>query len=128
VTQSGEGIKKKSINGLMLADLPRRKEKKSDICQIQRGAKLRLTTQRPTPGKIQLCTYVRAKKDRDYEDCVDNSEKIFRLLHSDYFKKNASTTSSTTSASSAAYHARGLVIAHSRKLSATLGGSTSTRP
>jgi hypothetical protein len=26
------------------------------------------------------------------------------------------------------YHARGLVVAHSRKLSATLGGSTSTRP
>jgi hypothetical protein len=25
-------------------------------------------------------------------------------------------------------HARGLVVAHSRKLSATLGGSTSTRP
>jgi hypothetical protein len=27
-----------------------------------------------------------------------------------------------------AYHARGLAVAHSRKLSATLGGSTSTRP
>jgi hypothetical protein len=47
-------------------------------------------------------------------------------------KKNisitSSSTSSTTSVSTAACYARGLTIAHSRKLSATLGGSTSTRP
>jgi hypothetical protein len=48
-------------------------------------------------------------------DLPDNSKKIF------------STTSSSTSAT-AASHARGLVITHSCKLSATLGGSTSTRP
>jgi hypothetical protein len=50
---------------------------------------------------------------------------------SDNPEKNTSTTSSSTSstaASTAACHARGLIIAHSRKLSATLGGSTSTRP
>jgi hypothetical protein len=40
--------------------------------------------------------------------------------------KSISTTSSSRS-STAAYHARGLAAAHSRKLSATLGGSTSTR-
>jgi hypothetical protein len=54
-----------------------------------------------------------------YEDYADNS------------KKNISTTSpstSSTAASTAAYHARGLAVAHSRKLLATLGGSTSTRP
>jgi hypothetical protein len=48
-------------------------------------------------------------------DCSDNPEK------------NTSTTSSSI-ASTTAYHAWGLVVAHSRKLSATLGGSTSTRP
>jgi hypothetical protein len=42
-------------------------------------------------------------------------------------KENISTTSSSTS-STAACHARGLAIARSRKLSATLGGSISTRP
>jgi hypothetical protein len=40
----------------------------------------------------------------------------------------SSSTSSTTSTSTAAYHAQGLIAAYSRKLSATLGGSTSTRP
>jgi hypothetical protein len=40
----------------------------------------------------------------------------------------SSLISSTISASTAACHARGLVIVHSRKLSVTLGGSTSTRP
>jgi hypothetical protein len=46
-------------------------------------------------------------------------------------EKKTSTISSSTSstaASTSAYYARGLVVAHSRKLSATLGGSTSTRP
>jgi hypothetical protein len=42
-------------------------------------------------------------------------------------KENISTTSSST-ASTAACHARGLAVVHSRKLSATLRGSTSTRP
>jgi hypothetical protein len=48
-------------------------------------------------------------------DCSDNP------------KKNISTTSSSTS-STTACHARGLAAAYSRKLSVTLGGSTSTRP
>jgi hypothetical protein len=47
-------------------------------------------------------------------DCSDNPEK------------NTLTTSSST-ASTTACHARGLDIAHSRNLSATLGGSISTR-
>jgi hypothetical protein len=46
-----------------------------------------------------------------------------RTARSAQLEENISTTSST-----AAYHARGLIIACSRKLSATLGGSTSTRP
>jgi hypothetical protein len=52
-------------------------------------------------------------------DCPDNS------------KKNILTTSSSTSSttvSTVACHARGLTTADSRKLSATLGGSTSTCP
>jgi hypothetical protein len=52
-------------------------------------------------------------------DCSDNPEKSISTT--------SSSTSSTISALTAACHARGLVIAHSRKLSATLGGSTSTR-
>jgi hypothetical protein len=48
-------------------------------------------------------------------DCSDNSDK------------NILTTSSSRS-STAACHARGLVITHSCKLLATLGGSMSTRP
>jgi hypothetical protein len=58
-------------------------------------------------------------------------EKIIRLLCSDNSKKKTSTTSSSTSsttASTAACYARGLTTAHSRKLSTTFGGSTSTRP
>jgi hypothetical protein len=46
-------------------------------------------------------------------------------------EKHTSATSLSTSStvvSTAACHARELVVAHSRKLSATLGGSTSTRP
>jgi hypothetical protein len=46
-------------------------------------------------------------------------------------EKNTSTTSSSTSsttASTAVCYARGFAAAHSRKLSATIGGSTSTRP
>jgi hypothetical protein len=50
-------------------------------------------------------------------------QQLFRQLRG----KNISTTSSSTS-STAASHARGLVAAYSRKLSATLGGLTSTRP
>jgi hypothetical protein len=41
--------------------------------------------------------------------------------------KNISATSSSISTTVACY-ARGLAVTHSRKLSATLGGSTSTRP
>jgi hypothetical protein len=51
--------------------------------------------------------------------------------YADNSKKKISTTSFSTSSTTAltpACHARGLVAAHSRKLSATLGGSTSTRP
>jgi hypothetical protein len=72
-------------------------------------------------------TYVYVKITQDINQkqfapasyCSDNSEK------------NTSTTSSSTSstaASTAAYYARGLIVAHSHKLSTTLGGSTSTRP
>jgi Tfp pilus assembly protein PilE len=54
------------------------------------------------------------------KDWSDNSNKnILTTLFS---------TSSTTSASTTACHARGLITAHSCKLSTTLGGSTSTRP
>jgi hypothetical protein len=61
------------------------------------------------------------EKKIDYSsDCSDNSEKNTLTA--------SSSVSSTTSASTAAYHARGLAVAHSRKLSAMLGGSTSTRP
>jgi hypothetical protein len=48
--------------------------------------------------------------------------------YSDNPKKNISTTSSSrssTAASAVPCHTRGLVVAHSRKLSATLGGSSS---
>jgi hypothetical protein len=51
--------------------------------------------------------------------------------YSDNPEKNISTTSSlisSTAASTATCHARRLTAAHSHKLSATLGGSTSTRP
>jgi hypothetical protein len=51
-----------------------------------------------------------------------------RQIRRKYFGYNPEKNTSTTSASTAACHAWGLVIAHSRKLSATLGGSTSTRP
>jgi hypothetical protein len=43
-------------------------------------------------------------------------------------EENILTTLSSSTSSTSASHARGLVIAHSRKLLATLGGSTSTRP
>jgi hypothetical protein len=48
-------------------------------------------------------------------------------LYSNNPEKNILTTSSLT-LSTTVCHARGLVVVHSRKLSATLGGSTSTRP
>jgi hypothetical protein len=48
-------------------------------------------------------------------------------IYSDNLKKNTLTTSSSRS-SAVPCHAWGLVIAHSRKLSTTLGGSISTRP
>jgi hypothetical protein len=53
-------------------------------------------------------------------DCSDNSEKNTLTT--------LSSTSSTTSTLTAAHHARGLVVAYLRKLSVTLGGSTSTHP
>jgi hypothetical protein len=57
----------------------------------------------------------------DYSpNCSDNSEKNTSIT---------SPSTSSTAASTAACYARGLIAAaHSRKLSATLGGSTSTRP
>jgi hypothetical protein len=72
-----------------------------------------------------------------YEDSASKfGEKYFDYNdvssdYSDKSEKNTSTTSSSTSstaASTADCHARGLAAAHSRKPSATLGGSTSTRP
>jgi hypothetical protein len=62
--------------------------------------------------KSKKSATVSTKNNPNYAD--NSEEKYF-----DYFVFTAWTT---------AYHARGLVIAHSRKLSATLGGSTSTRP
>jgi hypothetical protein len=66
-------------------------------------------------------------RQRKQSNCFDYSP-----YSSDKSKKNISTTSSsissTTSALTAAHHARGLAVVHSRKLSATLGGSTSTHP
>jgi hypothetical protein len=67
--------------------------------------------------------------------CADNSEKNIsttrRTARSGQLKENilinSSSTSSTTSAT-AASHARGLAVTYSRKLSMTLGGSTSPRP
>jgi hypothetical protein len=53
--------------------------------------------------------------------------RLFRQLEKNILT-TSSSTSSTTSTSTAAFHARGLAAAHSRKLSATLGGSTSTHP
>jgi hypothetical protein len=49
-----------------------------------------------------------------------------RTTREKYFDYFVSTSS--TAASTAACHARGLAAAHSRKLSAALGDSTSTRP
>jgi hypothetical protein len=46
----------------------------------------------------------------------------------DYFVFNIVDYIALLRASAVPCHARGLVVAHSRKLSATLGGSTSTRP
>jgi hypothetical protein len=73
-----------------------------------------------------------------YEDSAGKfGEKYFDFNdvssdYSDKSEKNILTTLSsislTTSRSTTACHARGLVAAYSRKLSATLGGSTSTRP
>jgi hypothetical protein len=54
--------------------------------------------------------------------CAGDSKELIGQL-----EENTSTTSPLTSSTAACY-ARGLVVAHSRKLSATLGGSTSTRP
>jgi hypothetical protein len=57
--------------------------------------------------------------------------KIFQLLVEllGQTEENILTTStSSTTVSTATCYARGLAAAHSRKLSATLGGSTSTRP
>jgi hypothetical protein len=97
-----------------------------------------LATQRPRPGKkSQLPTYLKTTNksetvcaDELQKLCGQLGEKIFRLLIEllGQLEKNISTTSSTTFASTTACHARGLVVAHSRKLSATLRGSTSTRP
>jgi hypothetical protein len=60
----------------------------------------------------------------------------YRITRRKYFgynsEENSSTTSSSTSSTTSvlapACHARGLVVAHSRKLSAMFRGSTSTRP
>jgi hypothetical protein len=72
-------------------------------------------------------------KKKSKHGCTVTRRKIFRLLsnYADNLEKNISTTSSSISsitASTAACYAQGLAAAHSRKLLATLGGSTSTRP
>jgi hypothetical protein len=65
----------------------------------------------------------------NYKGCADNLEKNIsttrRLLGQ--LEENTSTTLAS-SASTVTCNAQGLAVARSRKLSATLGGSTSTRP
>jgi hypothetical protein len=80
--------------------------------------------------------YIDCESAKDYtgelSGCSNNSKKnIPTTLVGQFEGKNILTTSfstSSTAASTAACHARGLVITHSHKLSATLGGSTSTHP
>jgi hypothetical protein len=104
-------------------------------------------------GNVQLYGIRANQKSKNFEYILDDScgslhRRVMRLLSwlrgqlgekyfnyspycSDNSETNISTTLSSTSsttASTAACHARGLIAVHSRKLSATLGGSTSTRP
>jgi hypothetical protein len=77
-----------------------------------------------------MCTHI---KSTNYEDYTDNSEKInvflllVRLLgqleekYFDYFIDYICVNCDLPRSGA-------LAVAHSRKLSATLGGSTSTRP
>jgi hypothetical protein len=60
----------------------------------------------------------------------DQGKKIIKLCGQpkENILTTSSSTSSTTSVSAVPHHSRGLVVMHSRKLSAMLGGSTSTRP
>jgi hypothetical protein len=100
---------------------PRKKKKRASI---KATSKQRLHKEYKYIGELRELPGQLEEKYFDYNgvslDCPDNLEK------------NISTTScsisSTTSASTADCHARGLDAAHSRKLSATLGGSTSTHP
>jgi hypothetical protein len=67
-----------------------------------------------------------AKKFHGSNQTVSTTHRLLGQL-----EENILTTSSSISstvASTAASHAWGLVVAYSRKLSTTLGGSTSTRP
>jgi hypothetical protein len=75
--------------------------------------------QRGSQDPVSYTVQINQGKEKKSACCSDNS------------KKNISTTSSSISSiatSTATCYARGLAIAYSRKLSATLGGSTSTRP
>jgi hypothetical protein len=62
-----------------------------------------------------------------FEPIKNISTTLFGQLREKNILTTLSSTSSTTPTSIMACHVRGLAV-HSRKLSATLGGSTSTRP
>jgi hypothetical protein len=102
---------------------------------------MRARAQSKFQEKSKICLYVHISSDRttsrhmttylaSYQTTRTTRRKIFWLLWSDNSKKNIlttlSSTSSTTSSSTAACYAWGLAAVHSRKLSTTLEGSTST--
>jgi hypothetical protein len=124
--------------------LPRVKQSSKESIRKRRDRRLEIFMSRPSrtlQGQVKgihqamrICwTTGKPAILTNYEDSVNKlEEKYFdyngvSLDRSDNPEKNISTTSSSRS-SIAACHARGLAVAHSRKLSATLGGSTSTRP
>jgi hypothetical protein len=82
--------------------------------------------QKKREGNIQPSYGIQSsQKSKNFEYILDDScDSLYRRQPGE---KSISTTSSSTSLTAARY-ARGLAVAHSRKLSATLGGSTSTRP
>jgi hypothetical protein len=78
--------------------------------------------------KYQRYIFVGYRRVSYNDDLSDNLEKnILTMLLVQSGEKNILTNSSSTS-STMTCHTRGLTAAHSRKLLATLGDSTSTRP
>jgi hypothetical protein len=84
--------------------------------------------------KKQKCVLAISREDQKLRQAIlQKQSNYFDYSPScaDNLEKNTSTTSLSTSstvASTTACYARGFAAAHSRKLLATLGGSTSTRP